>query len=183
VLLDEIVDGYFDLLDDGEDKLEALEEMLFQEPPPPEREIQQELVESRKRLIAFRRAALPLREVLHQLQDRDVDWIDEENGRNFGIAFDHLLRVLDLLDAQRELLASVVDAQLAIVSNRMNSVMKKMTSWGAILLGSALVAGIYGMNFVHMPELKWKYGYVYALGLMAAIALAGYWYFKRKEWL
>jgi magnesium transporter len=70
-----------------------------------------------------------------------------------------------------------------MVSNNMNQVMKKMTSWGAILLGAALVASIYGMNFIHMPELKWKYGYVYALGLMVTIALTGYLYFKRKDWL
>jgi magnesium transporter len=65
----------------------------------------------------------------------------------------------------------------------MNSVMKKMTSWGALLLGSTLVAGIYGMNFEHMPELKWRYGYAYALGLMVAITVVGYRYFKNKDWL
>jgi len=61
--------------------------------------------------------------------------------------------------------------------------MKKMTSWGAILLGSTLVAGIYGMNFDHMPELHWYYGYVYALLLMVAITAGGFWFFKRRDWL
>ena len=76
-----------------------------------------------------------------------------------------------------------IDAHLAIISNRMNSVMKKMTSWGAIILGSTLVAGIYGMNFRHMPELQWQYGYAVALGIMATITIVGYWYFSRKDWL
>jgi magnesium transporter len=65
----------------------------------------------------------------------------------------------------------------------MNSVMKKMTSWGAILLGSTLVAGIYGMNFRHMPELHWQFGYAWALGIMAAITIVGYWFFSKKDWL
>jgi magnesium transporter len=65
----------------------------------------------------------------------------------------------------------------------MNSVMKKMTSWGAILLGATLVAGIYGMNFNTMPELDWKWGYAFALGIMAAITIVGYTYFRRKDWL
>jgi len=80
-------------------------------------------------------------------------------------------------------MGNAVDAHLAIISNRMNSVMKKMTSWGAILLGSTLVAGIYGMNFRHMPELGWKFGYASALGVMATITIVGYWAFKRKDWL
>jgi len=65
----------------------------------------------------------------------------------------------------------------------MNSVMKKMTSWGAILLGSTLVAGIYGMNFRHMPELGWEWGYAWALGIMAMITIVGYRYFKGRDWL
>ena len=80
-------------------------------------------------------------------------------------------------------MGNAVDAHLAIVSNHMNEVMKKMTSWGAILLGSTLVAGIYGMNFTHMPELHWKYGYAYAIGIMGFITVTGYWYFSRKDWL
>ncbi|MBI3257549.1 MAG: magnesium and cobalt transport protein CorA, partial [Actinobacteria bacterium] len=94
-----------------------------------------------------------------------------------------LLRAIDQIDSQRELLGNAVDAHLAVISNRMNLVMKRMTSWGAILLGSTLVAGIYGMNFEHMPELSWAYGYPFALGLMAAITLVAYRIFKRYDWL
>jgi len=97
--------------------------------------------------------------------------------------YDHVLRAIDQLDSQRELLNNAVDAHLAIVSNRMNQVMKKMTSWGAILLGSTLVAGIYGMNFADMPELHWRFGYPYAIGLMVAITIALYIYFRRRDWL
>ena len=97
--------------------------------------------------------------------------------------YDHVLRVVDLVDSGRELMGNAVDAHLAIISNRLNQVMKKMTSWGAILLGSTLVAGIYGMNFRHMPELSWELGYAWALGLMLTITIVGYWFFKRRDWL
>ena len=80
-------------------------------------------------------------------------------------------------------MGNAVDAHLAIISNRMNSVMKKMTSWGAIILGSTLVAGIYGMNFRHMPELDWQFGYAWALGIMLTITIVGYWFFSKKDWL
>ena len=94
-----------------------------------------------------------------------------------------MLRVVDLVDSGRELMGNAVDAHLAIISNRMNSVMKTMTSWGAILLLSTLLAGIYGMNFRHMPELGWYWGYGFVLGLMVLITILGYWYFRRKDWL
>ena len=76
-----------------------------------------------------------------------------------------------------------VDAHLAIMSNRMNRVMKRMTSWGAIVLGSTLIAGIYGMNFEHMPELEWYLGYPLALSMMVVLTICLYWYFSKKDWL
>jgi magnesium transporter len=94
-----------------------------------------------------------------------------------------VLRAIESLDSQRELVGNAVDAYLALASNRMNEVMKRMTSWGAILLGSTLVAGIYGMNFEHMPELGWRYGYPFALGIMVLITLTGYRFFSRRDWL
>ena len=132
----------------------------------------------------FRRAVVPLREVRqHRSCGAEVEWIDDDTVVHLQDVYDHVLRAIDLLDGQRELMGNAVDAHLAIISNRMNQVMKKMTSWGAILLGSTLVAGIYGMNFQHMPELDWHYGYPLALGLMVAITVGGYWYFKAKDWL
>jgi magnesium transporter len=183
VLLDQIIDDYFDALDQREDALEDLEERVFADPPPRERNVQQELFRVRRELVMFRRSVVPLREVFNSLLRKELEWMDDETLMHLQDVYDHVLRVTDSLDAQREILGNVVDAHLAMVSNNMNKVMKKMTSWGAILLCSALVASIYGMNFIHMPELKWKYGYVYALTLMALIALGGYWYFRKKDWL
>ena len=182
-ILDELVDGYFDSIDASEDLLESLEDRIFNEAIADERNVQQRLFNVRRGLLVFRRAVFPLREVLASLLRREVAWIDDATVVHLQDVYDHVLRAIDLLDGQRELMGNAVDAHLAIVSNHMNMVMKKMTSWGAILLGSTLVAGIYGMNFVHMPELKWHYGYAYALALMATITVVGYWYFSKKDWL
>ena len=137
----------------------------------------------RRRLVQFRRAVVPLRDVLASLLRKEVEWVEDHDVVLLQDVFDHVLRMVDLLDSARELMGNAVDAHLAIISNRMNSVMKKMTSWGAIILGSTLVAGIYGMNFRHMPELSWYWGYALALGIMLAITIVGYRYFKRKDWL
>ena len=183
-ILDEIVDGYFNTLDTVEDRIEELENDVF-EPPKgvSETQIQQRLFGIRHDLVAFRRKVIPLREVLAALLRGEVKAVDASTLILLQDVFDHLLRAVDTVDSHRELMGNAVDAHLAIISNRMNEVMKLMTSWGAILLGSTLVAGIYGMNFAHMPELQWHYGYFYALGLMLLITVGGYWYFRRRGWL
>jgi magnesium transporter len=183
VLLDEIVDGYFDATDRVDEKIEELEDTIFSEEHQDERLVQQHLFDIRRRLLRFRRAVVPLREVVGALLRKEVDWIDDHDVVLLQDVYDHVLRAIDLLDSGRELMGNAVDAHLAIISNRMNSVMKKMTSWGAIILGSTLIAGIYGMNFTHMPELHWRYGYLFALSLMATITVIGYRYFKSKDWL
>jgi magnesium transporter len=106
-----------------------------------------------------------------------------DQGPPKGGVLDHLLRLLDQIDTERELMGNVVDASLALMSNRMNQVMKKMTSWGAILIVATLVAGIYGMNFDNMPELQWRYGYLAALATMAVSTLVLHAWFKHKDWL
>jgi magnesium transporter len=183
VLLDELVDGYFDATDAAEDQLEELENRIFSEQMSEERSIQQELFDVRRDLLLFRRAVVPLREVLNMMLRREVAWVDDATAVHLQDVYDHVLRAIDLIDGQRELMGNAVDAHLAIISNRMNSVMKMMTSWGAILLGSSLVAGIYGMNFEHMPELTWQLGYAWALGIMATLTMVGVWFFRRKGWL
>ena len=182
-LLDELVDGYFAEAERAEDALEQIEETLFDLGPPPDGTLQQELLEQRRSMITFRRRVVPLRDVLLALLRREVSWVEERSIVYFEDVFDHLLRVVDQIDTQRELMGNVVDASLALTSNRMNEVMKKMTSWGAILIVATLIAGIYGMNFTDMPELHWKFGYYGALGLMLFTTSCLYLYFRRKKWL
>jgi magnesium transporter len=182
-VLDAIVDEYFQRLDQMEDRIEELEEIIFDANAPQERTVQSELYSLRRELLVFRRRVQPLRDVVNALLRREVAWVDDLARTYLQDVYDHILRTIDQLDSQRELLGNAVDAHLALISNRMNQVMKTMTSWGAILLGSTLIAGIYGMNFRHMPELNWRYGYAWALGLMGTLTLGGWAYFRRKDWL
>jgi magnesium transporter len=183
VILDEIVDGYFLSNDEVEDELEDIENRIFGETRLDERVIQQELFDVRRRLLVYRRMAVPLRDVLAALLRREVEWVDENAITHLQDVFDHVLRAIDIVDNHRELMGNAIDAHLAIISNNQNRVMKRMTSWGAILLGSTLITGIYGMNFTHMPELEWRYGFWWALMIMAFITVAGYLWFKARDWL
>jgi magnesium transporter len=126
---------------------------------------------------------VPLRDVVLAVLRQEVSWIDEHNLVYFQDVLNHLLRVVDQLDSQRELLGNAVDAHLATVANKMNVIMKKMTSWGAILICATIVTGIYGMNFKNIPLLDWDWGYYASLTLMAAITIVGYFWFRSKDWL
>ncbi len=137
----------------------------------------------RRDLTTVRRAAAPLREVVNAIIRREIEFVGDEAIVHFHDVYDRVLRVGDLVEAQRDLLTGLLEANLAVTSNQLNQVMKKMTSWGAILIVATLIAGIYGMNFRHMPELKWAFGYPAALALMGVTTFFLWRYFKKKNWL
>jgi magnesium transporter len=184
VVLDEMVDGYFDTVDVLEDQLEEIEQGLFEgDHLLTEQEIERRLLTSRKNLIKLRRRLVPMRDVVLAIIRDEVEWVEESSQVYFQDVLDHLMRVIDQIDAQREMLGSVVDAHLGLQANRMNAVMKKMTSWGAILIVATLIAGIYGMNFKNMPELSWTFGYPGALASMVLVTGGLFFWFKHKTWL
>ena len=182
-LMDDLIDGYFDTTDTLEDKLEVIEDSIFSDETHVEQELQHDLFGIRRELLELRRAVVPLREVLSAILRREVQWIDGEALVTCRDAFDKLLRAVDLVDEQRELVGNAVDAHLAVISNQMNFVMKKLTAWGSIVFGATLIAGIYGMNFRHMPELSWKVGYPMALGMMVLLSIFLYRVFRKRDWL
>jgi magnesium transporter len=182
-LLDTVVDTYFDALDKTEDELESIEGRIFSDDTREERALQERLLGLRRELLMFRRRVVPLRDVLQVILRQEVQPIREDVQRYYQDVLDHILRVVDTLETQRELLGNAVDAHLAVVNNNMNQIMKRMTSWGAILFGAALITGIYGMNFDNMPELHWHYGYFLALGLMLALTIGLYTWFRKRDWL
>jgi magnesium transporter len=182
-LMDDLIDGYFDTTDALEDKLEVIEDSIFSDETHVEQELQHDLFGIRRELLELRRAVVPLREVLSAILRREVQWIDGEALVTCRDAFDKLLRAVDLVDEQRELVGNAVDAHLAVISNQMNFVMKKLTAWGSIVFGATLIAGIYGMNFTHMPELNWKVGYPMALGMMVLLSFILYRTFRKRDWL
>ena len=182
-LMDSLIDGYFDTTDVLEDKLEVIEDSIFSEEMRTEQSLQHDLFAIRRELLELRRAVVPLREVLSAILRREVQWIDGDALVTCRDAFDKLLRSVDLVDEQRELVGNAVDAHLAVISNQMNFVMKKLTAWGSIVFGATLIAGIYGMNFQHMPELGWKLGYPMAIGMMVVLSFVLYRVFRKRDWL
>jgi magnesium transporter len=179
-LLDEVVDDYFDVVERLEDTSEDIEGAVFADEPVAG--VQERIFLLKKRVLAFRRAVLPLREVLDLLEE-EVGVVTSRLRPYFRDVADHVLRVLEFIDNVRELLTAALEAHLSQVSNRLNQVMKQLTSWGAIILVPTLIAGIYGMNFRHMPELPWLLGYPFALGLMVASGFILHRAFRRRGWL
>jgi magnesium transporter len=180
-LIDAVVDGYFPAVDAFAEWIEDVEEQMFAGRRAPE--TLQTIFALRKDLFHLRRVVAPSREVVNVLLRRDHDLFGDEFYAFFQDVYDHTVRVLDSLDVYRDLLSSALDTHLSVVSNEVSQTVKKMTAVTAILMVNALVAGIYGMNFDVMPELSWRYGYAWALGLMAAATVTLWALFKRIRWL
>ena len=179
-LFDAVIDRYFDVTDAIDGCLDHIEETVFDNGNP---SIPREAFSLRRALQDFRRAAAPMREVLNAVDRGEVPYVSQPALVHFRDLYDRMSRVVDLIESQRDLLTGLLEAELTIISNRTNDVMKKLTSWGAILLGATLIAGIYGMNFRHMPELDWELGYPFALASMLVVSGGLYYWFRRKDWL
>jgi magnesium transporter len=125
----------------------------------------------------------PMGDAMVVLLRRELGLFDEETRHYLHDIYDHLLRITQTVEAYQDLAAGALEANLTVVSNKVNEVARTLTAYAAIFAALTLVSGVYGMNFEHMPELRWRLGYPYALGLMVALA-AGLWgFFKRKGWL
>jgi magnesium transporter len=117
------------------------------------------------------------------MQRRMIDVVTQPLEPYYRDVYDHVLRATDFIDSVRDILSSALEAHLAVVSNRLNEIMKSLTSWGAIILVPTLIAGIYGMNFKHMPELSWWIGYPMAIAIMVGAGLLLHRAFRRRGWL
>jgi magnesium transporter len=180
-LLDEVVDGYLSVVERLEDLSDDVEDRVFRDDDG-ESTAQQEIFRLKRRVVAFRRLVVPLREVVDLVQEQP-GFVGPVLAPYYRDVLDHVMRTIEFVDNIRDLLSTALSAQLAQVSNRLNVVMKKLSSWAAIVLVPTLIAGIYGMNFRHMPELTWQLGYPLALGMMLAAALLLYRGFKKRGWL
>ena len=180
LLMDAIVDDYLPLLDLISERMDDLEDQIFGEFQPQSIE---EIFRIKKQLLHLRRSITPLRDVFNTMLRREQPIFAREIYVYFQDVFDHIIRVADTIDTLRDMLSSTMDAYLSVQGNRMNIVMKRLTSIATILMSVTLIAGIYGMNFNRMPELGWKYGYVFALSWMFVIGVGLYIYFRKKDWL
>jgi magnesium transporter len=180
LLMDSVVDNYFPVLDSMSDKIDDLEDRIFIEY---HQDTIEDMFRIKKHLLFLRRAVTPLRDVFNTLLRREQPIFSRDTVVYFQDVFDHLIRVSDTIDSLRDMVGAAMDAFLSISGNRTNMVMKRLTSISAILMSVTLIAGIFGMNFVYMPELGWRYGYVAALLSMVIIGLAIYLYFRKIRWL
>ncbi len=179
-LLDAIVDDYFPVIDCLADRLEDLEDAIFEEN---QTDSIQQIFEFKKELLSLRRTLTPGRDVLNVLLRRELAIFKSKDMAYLQDVYDHIVRVTDSIDIYRELLSSALDSYLSIQSNKLNQIVKVLTLASIILMSNALIAGIYGMNFEFMPELTWPWGYPFALGLMLVISGALVWYFRHKKLL
>jgi magnesium transporter len=137
----------------------------------------------KRQVINLHRAITPLSEPLGRLADGRFPVIHPEIGPYMRDVYDHLLRAVQQADQFRELLTSILEANLTQVSVRQNEEMRKISAWAAILAVPTLIAGMYGMNFRNMPELRWHFGYPAAITLMILISIGLYGFFRRIDWL
>jgi magnesium transporter len=180
-LMDFVVDQYFPIIDACEEKLEALEEEIFGEGV--DRETTAHIYDLKRDLTAIKRAVSPLVDICNRLVRFDVALVPEDTRVYFRDIYDHVVRINETVDTQRELLTTALEANLALVSVRQNEVMKQLAAWAAILAVPTAIAGIYGMNFDVMPELRWRYGYMVVMGVIVGTCAFLYRQFRRAGWL
>jgi len=183
VLLDEVVDDYLSAIEVLEDEADALEDVVF-ERDDVERgsDVQERLFRLKRSTVVLRRSAAPLRHGIDMLQEEPM-FASPMLAPYYRDVMDHVIRVAEMADNVRDLLTSLLEVRVAQAANRLNEAMKKMTAWAGIVLVPTLIAGIYGMNFRGMPELRWQFGYPMAIALMAGAAIGLYVSFKRRGWL
>ncbi len=179
-VLDGVADGYFPLLDRLSDQIEALEERIVAGRQTAD--LLRDVLHVKRKLLELRRIVAPLRDVANALLRRDLEIVDEKLVPYFQDLYDHLVRVLDSVDLYRDLVAAALDANLAVQSNNLNVIVKRLTALTVLLMVPTLVAGIYGMNFRFMPELRWPLGYPAALAVMAASIIGLAIFFRSRDW-
>ncbi len=189
VFLDVVTEGVFGTVEALEDRLDAIEAVIFTEDgPSPGRApltggVTEQLYHLRRDLVALRRVVAPLREALSPLLRGEIGFVGEAALVHLRDVYDMAVRATDTVDALRDLLNGALEAHLSIMSNRMNLVMKQATSWGAILVVATLIAGIYGMNFDNLPWNGSRQGFVFAMVLIAISTAVLYRLFKQRDWL
>jgi len=179
-LLDAIVDNYFLVLEDIGEKIEALQERVIDHADP---ETLQGIHRLKRDMIFMRKSLWPLRELAGGVERSESPLIQETTGPYLRDIYEHTIQVIDTVESLRDMLSGALEIYMTTVSNRMNEVMKVLTVIATIFIPLTFIAGVYGMNFENMPELKWPFGYAAVLGVMVAMGVGMVVFFKRRKWL
>ena len=180
-LMDFVVDQYLPVVQQIEEEVEDLEDLIFGMSDTGD--ATSRIYQLKRELLSLRRAVTPLVEVCNRLMRFDLPHIPEDTRVYFRDVYDHIVRLNETIDAQRELLTTALEAHLSLMSHAQNEHMKRITAWAAMIAVPTMIAGIYGMNFKHMPELNWDYGYQVSIVVMVGACAALYVGFKRSGWL
>lgn len=178
-ILDLVVDNYFPVLDHFSERVGQLEEGTVEQIGSG----MQQVLSMRRELVLFRRMVGPERELIGSLLRRDIPFLQPELLPYFQDVHDHAIRVAEEIDTLRDLLTGAMEGQISLSGHQLNETMRLMAAWSIILMAMAWIAGVYGMNFDRMPELHWKYGYLWAIGSMVAVGMLLFGYFRRKRWV
>lgn len=179
-LLDSIVDHYFLVLEHFGEKIEVLEDQIAARPRP---ELLQELHSLKHDMLFVRKSVWPVRELVSALERGEASHIQETTFIYLRDLYDHVIQVIETVEIYRDMLSGMLDIYLSSISNRMSEVMKMLTIISTIFIPLTFIAGVYGMNFEQMPELKWEYGYPLILSVMLIIGLLMVRFFRKKHWL
>jgi len=179
-LIDMAVDSYYTVMENVDEIVTDLEERVLVDTST---RVLHDLYQMKRRILQIRRALWPLREVASKLERTETKLVKKATRIYFRDIYDHTIQVIDTVEHYRDLLSGLLDTYLSSASNKMNEVMKVLTIIATLFIPLTFIAGIYGMNFQHMPELSWKYGYLAVWGVMALSAGLMIHYFKRRKWL
>ena len=179
-IVDLMVDAHFPLLEKIEECVDDLQDKIFLNAHPAHLD---ELLHLKRNVNVMRRQSLPQRELLNLMSRGDSPFIQKQHLIYFRDLYDHMFRISETIDSERDMMAGTMEAYLSVIANRTNEIMRVLTVLSTMLLPLTLIAGIYGMNFEHMPELHWLHGYPFALGLMGATAVVMLLFFWKKGWI
>lgn len=179
-ILDQMFEHYFPSLDAIEDKIQLVQVEVFEKPT---RDTLERIFILKRDVMQLRRICQPQREIVHRLSRGEFRVISPKAAIYFRDIYDNLYRIVDASFSYQDLIQGTLDAYLTAVSNRLNETMKRLTVIGAIMAALTVLTGVYGMNFEHMPELKWRYGYGMVWLLMAVVTGGLLIFFKKKEWI
>jgi magnesium transporter len=180
-LVDAVVDRYFPVIDAMEDELDAIEGQIFQ--PGSARQNIERLYALKRRVSVVRHAVEPLMESTSKLHGGRVPPVCSRSQDYFRDVYDHLVRSNATLEVLRETITTAIQVNLSMVTIEESETTKRLAAWAGIFAVATAFVGVWGMNFEHMPELKWEWGYPFALGVMGAVCATMYWRFRKSGWL
>jgi magnesium transporter len=181
-ILDQIVDFYAPVLDDFDERISNLEDNIFSLKSP-DNSILEEIMSLKRSVLRLRRISSKQLDILYRMSHGQYALIDEQALPFYRDIYDHLVRVTDLAESYRDLIGGALDAYLSVISNRMNEIMKVLTIFSAVMLPLTFIAGVYGMNFDYIPELKQPYGYFVVWIIMITVAAGMLTFFWRRGWI